>query len=189
MTSPALSQGIPCLILLRESTEPLPPPHPRRRQRPSSSGVDLLLEAKPETPETAMLNGIRCTDSRPPSREAAPTSRTAHSTRVPSYLPRRERPADRHLLRAHAHVAQAGRGKRNLSPPSAPTPSIPSPTLSASHQPRRASSWVSPSVTSGTLPTVPPPSSSHDPSGCGASKAPLRRSLRIGDSHAQLPPP
>ena len=87
-----------------------PPPHPRRRQRPSSSGVDWLLEAKPETPETAMLNGIRCTDSRPPSREAAPTSRTAHSTRVPSYLPRRERPADRHLLRAHAHVAQAGRG-------------------------------------------------------------------------------
>ena len=129
MTSPALSQGIPCLILLRESTEPLPPPHPRRRQRPSSSGVDWLLEAKPETPETAMLNGIRCTDSRPPSREAAPTSRTAHSTRVPSYLPRRERPADRHLLRAHAHVAQAGRGKRNLSPPSAPTPA---PTAKAS---------------------------------------------------------
>ena len=151
--------------------------------------VDWLLEAKPETLETAMLRGISCTDSRQPSREAAPTSRTAHSTRAPSYLPRRERPADRHLLRAHAHVAQAGRGKRNLSPPSAPTPSILSPTLAASINRRRASAWVSPSVTFGNPPNCPPPSSSHDPGGCGASKAPLRRSLRIGDSHAQLPPP
>ena len=137
MTSRALSQGISASSCSENRRSPSPPPHPRRRQRPSSSGVDWLLEAKPETPETAMLNGIRCTDSRPPSREAAPTSRTAHSTRVPSYLPRRERPTDRHLLRAHAHVAQAGRGKRNLSPPSAPTPSIPSPTFAASHQPAK----------------------------------------------------
>ena len=156
MTSRALSQGISASSCSENRRSPSPP-HPRRRQRPSSSGVDWLLEAQPETPETAMLNGIRCTDSRQPSREAAPTSRTAHSTRAPSYLPRRERPADRHLLRAHAHVAQAGRGKRNLSPPSAPTPSIPSPTLSASHQPRRASSWVSPSLTFGNPPNCPPP--------------------------------
>ena len=190
MTSPALSQGIPCLILLRESPEPLPPPHPRRRQRPSSSGVDWLLEAKPETPEPAMLNGIRCTDSRPPSREAAPTSRTAHSTRVPSYLPRRERPTARHpccvhTLMWHKQAAGSGTFRRHLLRlrPSRARPS----QLHISR--RRASAWASPSVTIGNPPNCPPPSSSHDPGGCGASKAPLRRSLRIGDSHAQLPPP
>ena len=189
MTSPALSQGILGLIMLRESTEPLPPilvgvsvPAPRH--------VDWLLEAKPETLETAMLRGISCTDSRQPSREAAPTSRTAHSARAPSYpyhvvsVPPFVTCCV-HTLMWHKQAAGSGTFRRHLLRlrPSRARPS----QLHISR--RRASAWASPSVTIGNPPNCPPPSSSHDPGGCGASKAPLRRSLRIGDSHAQLPPP
>ena len=195
MTSPALSQGILGLIMLRESTEPLPPilvgvsvPAPRH--------VDWLLEAKPETPENAMLNGISCTDSRQPSREAAPTSRTAHSARAPSYpyhvvsVPPFVTCCV-HTLMWHKQAAGSGTFRRHLLRlrPSRARPS----QLHISR--RRASAWASPSVTIGNPPNCPPPSSSHDRAGVeqarrlcadrSASVIPMHRSRRHEPRRAQ----